>query len=78
MTQSVAGLTTRQPISAFTESIMECCKIRRICFSERSFHDMSENELRKKYGDATILGIPRKCIAGFLKDGFTSVADADG
>lgn len=39
---------------------------------------MSENELRKKYGDASILGIPCKCIAGFLKDGFTSVADADG
>ena len=36
------------------------------------------DELREKYGDATVLGVASGHVEGKLKEGFTAAKDADG
>ena len=38
---------------------------------------MIMDELREKYGDATVLGVAGEAIAGALEDGFTAIEDAE-
>ena len=39
---------------------------------------MIMDELREKYGDATVLGVTSKHVEGLLKEGFTAAKDAEG
>lgn len=38
---------------------------------------MIMDELREKYGDATVLGVAEEHIKGALRDGFTAIKDAE-
>ena len=38
---------------------------------------MIMDEMREKYGDATVLGVAEEHIKGALKDGFTAIEDAE-
>ena len=39
---------------------------------------MIMDELREKYGDATVLGVASEHVEGLLKEGFTAAKDAEG
>ena len=39
---------------------------------------MIMDELREKYGDATVLGVASKHVEGLLKEGFTAAKDTEG